>query len=76
LCSLSAYRLHGVGEWTWDRLVSEGKTVTLSLETLEKSHSSSMNFLILIIELSDAVTNSAQEFRMMFDKMEFQTTRW
>jgi len=64
-----------IGEWTWDKPVSEEKTVTLPLEVLEKSHNSPMNLLILRFELSDAETNTAQEFSMLFEKMEFQATR-
>ena len=63
-----------IGEWLWDRTTPEEKTVTIPLNLLEESHRSPMNLLCLRLALSDAKTNSAQEFDlMMFEKMEFRT---
>ena len=63
---------HRIGEWLWEQLGSEEKTITIPLEVLEESYHSPMNLLILRFELTDAETNIAQRFRMMFEKMEFR----
>ena len=61
-----------VGEWLWNQLGSEEKTITISRETLEESHYGPMNLLNLMFYLSDAETDAALEFAMMFEKMEFR----
>ena len=61
-----------IGEWVWTQQDSEEKTIIIPLEVLELSFNDPMKLLGLTFYLSDAETNAAQEFSLMFEKMEFR----
>ena len=61
-----------IGEWEWTQHEPEEKTVTIPLEVLELSFNDPMKLLGLTFYLSDAETHAAQEFSLMFEKMEFR----
>jgi len=61
-----------IGEWVWTQHDPEKKTVIIPREALELSFNDPMKLLGLTFYLSDAETNAAQEFSLMFEKMEFR----
>jgi hypothetical protein len=63
-----------IGEWVWNQRGLEEKSIVIPLEALEESYNDPMSLLTLMFYLSDAETNAALEFSLMFEKMEFRAT--
>jgi len=59
-----------IGEWLWDRLGSEEKTVQIPQEILEESRGDVMRLLTLMFYLNGE--DATLDFNIMLEKMEFR----